>query len=172
MAENFVSLNKVFLPSVGGGQIEGDLEINGKLTVNDKSGNGTFLDIVDEINDIPVAADYIISREVKIDSNGCYHTHTKWNSGYYEYTKYYQDITVDCTTAHGSGYYCDKKDWYFPPMKNVYFISMFQAAGTGGSWFQVFKYSGAAEKFTFRVFNTVNDTRTIDIAIHVIGTWK
>lgn len=53
MAENFVSLNKVFLPSVGGGQIEGDLEINGKLTVNDKSGNGTFLDIVDKINDIP-----------------------------------------------------------------------------------------------------------------------
>lgn len=51
MAENFVSLNKVFLPSVGGGHIEGDLEINGKLTINDKSGNSTYLDVADKIND-------------------------------------------------------------------------------------------------------------------------
>lgn len=62
MAENFVSLNKVFLPSVGGGHIEGNLEINGKLIVNDKSGNGTYLDVADKINDNDIVVDSLLTQ--------------------------------------------------------------------------------------------------------------
>lgn len=62
MAENFVSLNKVFLPSVGGGHIEGDLEINGKLTINDKSGNSTYLDVADKINDSDIVVNSLLTQ--------------------------------------------------------------------------------------------------------------
>lgn len=48
MSTEFVSLNEVFLP-VTGGDIEGSLDVNGLLTVNDKSGNGTVYDVADEI---------------------------------------------------------------------------------------------------------------------------
>lgn len=48
MSTEFVSLNEVFLP-VTGGDIEGSLDVNGLLTINDKSGNGTVYDVADEI---------------------------------------------------------------------------------------------------------------------------
>lgn len=45
---NFVNLDKIFLP-VTGGNLEGNLGINGFLTVNDQTGKGTTYDIVSEI---------------------------------------------------------------------------------------------------------------------------
>lgn len=58
MSTEFVSLNEVFLP-VTGGDIEGSLDVNGLLTVNDKSGNGTVYDVADEIAELKRALDSV-----------------------------------------------------------------------------------------------------------------
>lgn len=58
MSTEFVSFNEIFLP-VTGGDIEGSLDVNGLLTVNDKSGNGTAYDVAAEIAELKSAWDSI-----------------------------------------------------------------------------------------------------------------
>ena len=63
MSTEFVSLNEVFLP-VTGGDIEGSLDVNGLLTVNDKSGNGTVYDVADEIAELKSELDSVSQNKV------------------------------------------------------------------------------------------------------------
>lgn len=117
-------------------------------------------------------ADYVVSYQVKTDTSDQYYMHRKWNSGLWEYIKYYKGVNADCTTVYGSSYYCDKKGWWFPPMKNVYVINMSHTSGNGGSWFNINSYDTTNETFEFRIFNPVSNTRAIDVTLYVLGSWK
>jgi len=80
MSTEFVSLNEVFLP-VTGGDIEGSLDVNGLLTVNDKSGNGTVYDVADEIAELKA-----VSRFSTSETN----TGQTWIDGSAIYRKVYE----------------------------------------------------------------------------------
>lgn len=46
--DNWVNLNDVYVPT-NGGSVNGDLEVKGTLTIDDKTGNNTTYDVANEI---------------------------------------------------------------------------------------------------------------------------
>lgn len=103
MSNEFVNLNEIFLPTIGG-DIEGDLEVNGALTVNDKSGNGTTYDVADEIAKL-----YPIGHVVITDTNTSPADTIggTWTLIDREFTPYYGTATTTANTTNASSFVCE-----------------------------------------------------------------
>lgn len=83
MSNEFVNLNEIFLPTTGG-DIEGSLDVNGALTVNDGSGEGTSYNVAEKISELEsawdsVSHDYIVGKNVSYSWNSW--SWLKFNSG-------------------------------------------------------------------------------------------
>ena len=77
----WVNLNDVYVNKTGG-TITGDLAVNGNLTINGATGNGTTYNVANEISTLrdSVSQDYI----VKQGASGIWF-YRKWNSGLAEF---------------------------------------------------------------------------------------
>lgn len=117
MSTEFVSLNEVFLP-VTGGDIEGSLDVNGLLTVNDKSGNGTTYDVAAEIATLKLE-----NNELKTELNSMY---DKLNSMFGESYELTPTISAgpNYTSVSGSAYLVGNR-------LRLYFSSTRSSAASG-----------------------------------------
>lgn len=65
--DNWVNLNDVYVPT-NGGSVNGDLEVKGTLTIDDKTGNNTTYDVANEItalrDSVSVKADTGVSYSI------------------------------------------------------------------------------------------------------------
>lgn len=118
MSTEFVSLNKVFLPTTGG-DIEGSLDVNGLLTVNDKSGNGTVYDVADEI-----AALKLENDELKTELNSMY---DKLNSMFGE------SYELTATVSAGSNYSSVNGSAYLIGNRLRLYFSSTRSSATSGN---------------------------------------
>ena len=92
------SLNDIYIPKTGG-EITGDLNVSGNLTVNDGSGSGATYDVSSEISELKT--DYVVAE----GTSGIW-TYRKWNSGWAECWGS-KTITASVTKEWGTWYYHD-----------------------------------------------------------------
>lgn len=77
------SLNDVYIPKSGGGDIEGSLSVSGNLVVNDGSGKGTTYDVASEISDLKSAWDSVSQSYVRVFSFSEFSLNKPTNAGPY-----------------------------------------------------------------------------------------
>lgn len=142
---DFVSLNELFIPQSAGG--------GGEEILNSMVG-------------------YMTECTQSTDSSGSQQISIKWSNGLWIWVKNYSEATHACTEAHGNIYYKDFTGWYFPPMTQVYGITMHQTSGNGTHWFQVSSWSGTDKKYSFRLCNGTNTQLSFSFCTIAIGTWK
>ena len=80
----WVNLNDVYVSKTGGGTIEGDLSVDGSITVNDGSGNGSEYNVATEIsnlNDLTTVTSAPITFASGYKSYGSGYPNTVWKFG-------------------------------------------------------------------------------------------
>lgn len=115
---------------------------------------------------------YMTECTHSVDTNDCPSISIKWSNGLWVWVKHYIDQNITCSTSNGSIYYQNCSSWYFPPMTQVYGISMHQTSGYGTHWFQVSSWSGTDKKYSFRICNGTNTEQAFSFCTIAIGTWK
>lgn len=115
---------------------------------------------------------YMTECTQSTDSNGNKSISIKWSNGLWVWIKHYSDAAYTCSASNGSAYYMSCTNWYFPPMTQVYGISIHQTGGYGTHWFQVSSWSGTNKKYSFRICDSTNTERVMSFCTIATGTWK
>lgn len=95
--DNWVNLNDVYVPA-NGGSVNGDLEVKGTLTVDDKTGNNTTYDVANEITALRDS-----TSKIKIGKGGVNKITFSKNVGHYEI--WFDKICIYFNMTEGIGIY-------------------------------------------------------------------
>lgn len=174
------SLSDVYVPNTGG-DITGDLEVSGNLTVNDGSGEGTTYDVASEITDLKsawdsVSQDYIVERITwaNPDATNEVYNIEKWASGFCRISgmiKYTYSLSVN--NAYGGLYYTSCSGITMPPyLTDVTYANLQIQHGSGLHGASIYAIASDFSYFSFFLYSATSMTVTPIVHICFEGKWK
>lgn len=169
----FTNLNEIYLSTVGG-NIEGDVEVEGSIVIKDGFGSGEDCDVAVEIANLQ--NDYIVERFWWTGGNGrdVYNVE-KWASGYCRAAGRvdYTDVSITTSNSLGSFYHVSSNGWSIPPyFVEISFADVFIKHGTGLFGACVRNISDNCTSFDWILYSANNMTLSPTIYITFEGRWK